>query len=63
MDITKDMLQAATRKAVEAGLLPRRVYAEDIATNAEIMHDILEAALESAAKSDSDLAGHASRPG
>ncbi|HEV2610151.1 MAG TPA: hypothetical protein VGU61_07775 [Noviherbaspirillum sp.] len=62
MDITKDMLQAATRKAVEAGLLPRRVYVEDIATNAEIMRDILEAALESAAKSDSDLSSPAPQP-
>lgn len=62
MDITKDMLQAATRKAVEAGLLPRRVYAEDIATNAEIMRDILEAALENAGKNDSDLCGPSPRP-
>jgi hypothetical protein len=63
MNITKDMLQAATRKAVEAGLLPRRVYVEDIATNAEIMRDILEAALESAGKGDKDLASQGTRPG
>ena len=62
MNITEDMLQAATRKAVEAGLLPRRMYVEDIATNAEIMHDILEAALESATKGDKDLADHGTRP-
>lgn len=62
MNITKDMVQAATMKAVEAGLLPRRAYVEDIATNAEIMHDILQAALESVLNGDKDSSGQTSLP-
>jgi hypothetical protein len=40
------MLQASTKKAVELGLLPRRAYIEDLETNAEIMQQILQAALD-----------------
>jgi hypothetical protein len=43
---TCEMLQASTKKAVELGLLPRRAYIEDLETNAEIMQQILQAALD-----------------
>lgn len=46
MKITCEMLQAGTRKAVDLGVSPRRAYMEDLATNAEIMQEILAAALE-----------------
>jgi hypothetical protein len=45
MHITPEMLRAATEKAVELGILPRRSPIEDLAANAEIMQDILESAL------------------
>jgi len=48
MVITPAMLEAATRKAVETGLLPRRMVIDDIATNAELMLDILAASLAAA---------------
>jgi hypothetical protein len=44
MNITPEMLQAATQKAIELGILPRRSQMEDFATNAELMQEILEAA-------------------
>lgn len=44
MDITPEMLRAATEKAIELGILPRRSQMEDLATNAELMREILEAA-------------------
>jgi hypothetical protein len=46
-DITAEMVSAAVKKAVEAGILPRRCYKEDAATQAEIMYRILQAALAS----------------
>lgn len=46
MEITQEMLDAAVKKAIEAGILPRRSCPEDIETNAEIMLQILEAAFE-----------------
>lgn len=46
MEITCEMLQAGTKKAEELGVLPRRSYIEDLATNAELMQEILAAALE-----------------
>ncbi|KIF80431.1 hypothetical protein TSA66_05730 [Noviherbaspirillum autotrophicum] len=61
MKITCEMLQAGTRKAVEHGVLPRRSYMEDLATNAEIMQEILTAALEAHPEQSkgSKLSGHA----
>lgn len=56
MKITCDMLQAATRRAVELGVLPRRSQAEDIATNAEIMQEILTAAIEAVQEPESHAA-------
>ncbi|HEY8607828.1 MAG TPA: hypothetical protein VIM12_12005 [Noviherbaspirillum sp.] len=44
-DITAEMVNAAMKKAVEAGILPRRSYEEDHASQAEIMYRILQAAL------------------
>lgn len=49
VQVTPEMLQAATQKAVELGILPRRSKIEDLATNAELMQEILEAALVQAA--------------
>lgn len=46
MEITQEMVDAAVRKAIEAGILPRRSCPEDIETNVEIMLQILEAAFE-----------------
>jgi hypothetical protein len=48
VNITREMLQAATRKAVELKLLPRHVFPEDLATNEELIQEILEAAFEAA---------------
>jgi hypothetical protein len=45
MLITDEMLQAGVTKAVELGLLPRKSIPEDIATNRELMLEILECAL------------------
>lgn len=48
MLITDEMLQASVAKAVELGLFPRKAIPEDIATNKELMLEILECALQSA---------------
>jgi len=44
--ITNEMLQAAMRKAVEAGLLPRNAYRENMTDNEELIRFILKAALD-----------------
>lgn len=46
MNITNEMLQAAMKKAVEAGLLPRNAYRENMQANQELIRFILEAALD-----------------
>jgi hypothetical protein len=46
MEITNDMVRNGVRKASELGLLPRQSIMEDIATNNELMLEILEAAIE-----------------
>lgn len=48
MDVTTEMLQAAVRKAVEAGLLPRHARPEDGRIHQELIRFILEAALNAA---------------
>jgi hypothetical protein len=48
MLITDQMLQAGVRKATELAILPRHSIPEDIATNQELMQEILQAALGSA---------------
>ena len=45
MKVTDDMIRASVKKASELGLLPRKSMMEDIATNNELMLEILEAAL------------------
>lgn len=44
MKVTDDMIRAGVKKASELGLLPRKSVLEDIATNNELMLQILEAA-------------------
>lgn len=46
MNITNEMLQAAMKKAVEAGLLPRNAYRENMSDNQELIRFILKAALD-----------------
>jgi hypothetical protein len=46
MLITEEMLQAGVAKAVELALLPRKSVSEDIATNKELMLEILECVLD-----------------
>jgi hypothetical protein len=48
MVITEQMLHAAMQRAVELGVLPRRNCPEDLATNAELIQEILLAAFEPA---------------
>lgn len=45
MNLTEDMLDAAMKKAIEAGLLPRQAYRQDMAMNRELIRAILQAAL------------------
>lgn len=46
MKLTNDMLQAAIRKAIEAGLLPRRhACREDARANEELVRLVVQAAL------------------
>ncbi len=40
------MIEVAVQRACELGLLPRRTLDEDVATNTEIMLDILQSALD-----------------
>jgi hypothetical protein len=56
MIITSEMLQAGTQKASELGILPRTSINEDIATNAELMMEILDAALSSVEQKPSSIA-------
>jgi hypothetical protein len=46
MKITREMLDIAMKKAVEAGLLPRHARYEDVATHEELIRSMLQAALE-----------------
>jgi hypothetical protein len=45
MQITDQMIQQAVKRATELGILPRKDVADDIATNNEIMEEILQAAI------------------
>jgi hypothetical protein len=49
MKITNEMLEAAMKKAVEAGLLPRHSRREDISINQELIRIVLQAALDASA--------------
>lgn len=48
MQLTEEMLQAAMKKAIEHGLLPRRqsteLYSQNLAAIRDILHTTLEAA-------------------
>jgi hypothetical protein len=46
MDVTYEMLQAAMRKAAEAGLLPRHARSEDARINQELVRAVVQAALD-----------------
>jgi hypothetical protein len=48
MEITECMLDAALRKATEAGLFARRSSAHEVQANREVMRLILHAAAEAA---------------
>jgi hypothetical protein len=48
MKVTTEMLQAATRKAIEAGLLPRHPDSNELAVNQELLRMVLQAALSAA---------------
>lgn len=45
MEITEKMLQAAMKKAIEHGLVPRSLAREDYFHNLKALRDILQAAL------------------
>jgi hypothetical protein len=49
MNIPDEMLMAAITKTVEAGLLPRRSFREELAEARQLMRDILGAALKCSA--------------
>jgi hypothetical protein len=46
--VTNEMLDAAVKKAVEAGLLPRHACREDASGYQELIRYVLQAALEAA---------------
>ena len=46
--VTEEMLDAAVKKAVEAGLLPRHACREDSSGYQELIRYVLQAALEAA---------------
>lgn len=50
MKITTEMIDAAMKKATEAGLLPRHARREDVSINRELIRMVLMAALESERK-------------
>jgi hypothetical protein len=52
MNVTEEMLDAAMKKAVEAGLLPRHACREDMSVNQELIRYILQAALDTVAVSN-----------
>jgi hypothetical protein len=52
MNISDEMVHAGVEKALELGLLPRKSVMEDIATNCELMQEILLAALNVAEYDD-----------
>jgi len=51
MTVTEAMLDAALRKATEAGLFPRHCSADELAANREVMRGILFAAMNDTALS------------
>ncbi len=60
--ITDEMLDAAVKKAVEAGLLPRHACREDNSGYQDLIRYVLQAALEAAPAADA-LRKHGARAG
>lgn len=54
INITEQMLQASIHKALALGVLPRRHYQDALATNVEIMQEILQAAFDTLPPSASE---------
>ena len=48
MKVTPQMIDAAMKKATEAGLLPRHACGEDMLINQELIRIVLQSALEAA---------------
>jgi len=48
MKVTAQMIDAAMKKATEAGLLPRHAPQEDMLINQELIRAVLQSALEAA---------------
>lgn len=62
MNITDQMIHAGVEKALELDLLPRKSVNEDIATNCELMGEILRAAIATAEKDIPALIDASDRP-
>lgn len=56
MEVTNDMLAAAIKKAVEAGLLPRHASEEEMRINGDLIRAVLQAAAEAAPRKQGTLA-------
>lgn len=59
--VTEEMLEAAVRKAVEAGLLPRHACRDDAYGYQELIRFVLQAALD--ARSQSEIVRRVGTPG
>jgi len=46
MEVSNDMMQAAMKKAVEAGLLPRHASREEARINLDLIRIVLQAAVD-----------------
>ncbi len=55
MNITDEMVQAAIRTAIEAGLLPRHACREDAEINKELVRLVVQAALSVAQRVSSGV--------
>jgi hypothetical protein len=61
MPITEDMVRRGVKKATELALLPRTGQIEDIATNDELMLEILQAALNNGPDEQAEADSEGSR--
>jgi len=62
MDVTYEMLQAAMRKAAEAGLLPRHARSEDVRINQELVRAVVQAALDASPGCSANQVGQSAQP-
>jgi hypothetical protein len=53
MNVTDEMVQAAIKKAIEAGLLPRHACREEAEVNKELVRLVVQAALKSSTDRES----------